>query len=230
VIGALSERISVPVRLLHPTPGLEGELAALVEPVSIGVHSVRRSGARPGDTVLVLGGGPIGLATTLAAADLGCRVIVADRVPSRLERAILAGASAVINSTTDDLPGVIGTLTDDEGPGVVIDATGSATLIRTAVEVVAHAGVVVVVGISSDELSIPVALLSRKELSLMGSRNSVGDFDEAIRLVRRHAQTVRSWITHRVGLDELPDAIAFAREHPELVEKMIVQITPALTL
>jgi L-gulonate 5-dehydrogenase len=225
--GALSERISVPVHLLHATSDLDPELAALAEPVSIGLHAVRRSAARAGDTVLVLGGGPIGLAATLAASDRGCRVVVADRVPARLQRATEAGASIVVDSERADLAAVMAEVTDGDGPGVVVDATGAATLIRTAVDIVAHAGTVVVVGISADDLVLPVALLSRKELSLLGSRNSAGDFAAAIDLVRRHARVVRSWITHRVALDEVPTAIAFARSHPELVEKMIVRVGAA---
>ena len=228
VAGALTEKIAVPVELLHPAGDLDSELAALVEPVSIGLHALRRANVDAGDTVLVLGGGPIGLAATLAAWDAGCRVIVADRVPARLARALEAGAIAVIDSDSDDFASAVMELTGGEGPAAVIDATGAPRLIRTAVEVVANAGTVVVVGISSDDLSVPVALLTRKELSLVGSRNSTNEFGDALELVRRHAAVVKSWITHRVELDEVPVAIAFARDHPELVEKMIVRVEHSL--
>jgi L-gulonate 5-dehydrogenase len=222
--GALSERIAVPRHLLHPTPELEDELAALVEPVSVGLHAFRRSGADRRDTVLVLGGGPIGLSVTLAAADAGCRVIVADRVPSRLEHALAAGAAIVVDSEHEDITQLVLDATQGDGPGAVIDATGAASLISTAVDVVAHAGTVVVVGISTDNLTVPVALLSRKELSLIGARNSVGDFADAVALVRRNAAVVRSWITHRITLDEVPTAIEFAAAHPEVVEKIVVRV------
>ncbi len=172
IAGALTERIAVPVGLLYPAGDLDAELAALVEPISIGLHALRRSGAGAGDTVLVLGGGPIGLAATLAARDAGCRVIAADRVAARLLRSLEAGAVAVIDSARDDLVVAVQDLTGGDGPTAVIDATGSPHLIRTAVDVVAHGGTVVVVGISTEEVSVPVALLTRKELSLVGSRNS----------------------------------------------------------
>lgn len=223
--GALSERVAVPRSLLYPVLDLDDELAALVEPVSIGLHAFRRSGVAGSETVLVLGGGPIGLSATLAATDAGCRVILADRVPSRLERAVTAGASMVVDSEREDLVATVLAATGGEGPGAVIDATGAAVLIAAAVDIVANAGTVVVVGISPDRLSVPVALLSRKELSLIGARNSVGDFGDAVELVRRNAAVVRSWITHRIGLDDLPDAIDFARTHPDVVEKVVVHVS-----
>jgi L-gulonate 5-dehydrogenase len=223
--GGLAERMAAPVQALHPVGELDAGLAAMVEPVSIGLQAVHRGGIRAGDDVLVLGGGPIGLTAVLAASAAGARVIAADRVASRLERATAAGAAATVLSSEVDLMPEVRRLTGGDGPTTVIDATGAASLIRTAVDVVAHAGTVVVVGISREVVEVPVADLTRKELTLTGSRNSVDRFPEAIGMVRAHADAIRSWVTHRVDLAEAPEAIAFAIDHPELVEKMHVRVS-----
>lgn len=224
VPGALAETIAVSGESLYPVHDLDAELTALVEPVSIGLQAVRRAGPVAGSTILVLGGGPIGLAATLAATDAGARVIVADRLPARLSSAVTAGASHVINSSTSDLRAEIRALTAEQGPAVVIDATGAPELIRTAIDVVAHSGTVVVVGISDREVSVPVIEFTRKEITIRGSRNNAHLFPQAISLVERHQQAVRSWITHRVALEDVPDVIEYAIVHPELVEKILVRV------
>ena len=223
--GGLTELLVVKVSSLYPVGSLDQGLAAMVEPVSIGLQAVRRGNVGSADTVLVLGGGPIGLATTLAAADVGARVIVADRIAPRLDRARVAGADTVILSSESDVVSEVSRATDGEGPTVVIDATGAAALIRTAVDVVAHAGTVVVVGISQESVEIPVALFTRKELTLAGSRNNAHRFPDSIDLVQRRADAIRGWVTHRVELDEVPEVMEFAIEHPELVEKIQVRVS-----
>jgi L-gulonate 5-dehydrogenase len=223
--GGLAELLAVPASLLHVVGDLDAALAAMVEPVSIGLQAVARGRVGPGDDVLVLGGGPIGLASILAASATGARVIAADRIAARLERARAAGAAHTILSTEVDLAGEAGRLTRGDGPHVVIDATGAPALIRCAVDVVANSGTVVVVGISTEFVQLPVADLTRKELTLAGSRNSAHRFPEAIELVRSRADVIRSWLTHRVELEEAPEAIEFAVRHPELVEKMQVRVS-----
>lgn len=227
VPGALADTIAVRADSLYPVPHLDAELGALVEPVSIGLQAVRRAWPVADSTVLVLGAGPIGLAATLAATDAGAHVIVADRIPARLSAAIKAGAAEVINSSATDLRDAIRDLTAGEGPAVVIDATGAPKLIRTAIDVVAHSGTVIVVGISDREVSVPVIEFTRKELTIRGSRNNAHLFPQAISLIGRHQATVRSWITHRVVLEDVPSVIAYAISHPELVEKVLVRVAAA---
>lgn len=223
--GGLAELLAAPASSLYPVGDLDPELAAMVEPVSIGLQAVGRGRVGPDDDVLVLGGGPIGLAATLAASATGARVIAADRIEARLQRARSAGAAVTILSTACDLATEVRGATDGDGPTVVIDATGAPELIRTAVDVVASGGTVVVVGISLELVQLPVVELTRKELTLAGSRNSSHRFPEAIELVRGRADVIRGWLTHRVELDETPEAIEFAVRHPELVEKMQVRVS-----
>ena len=224
VPGALTERIAVRADALYEANGLDPELGALVEPISIGLHAVVRGAVTADDSVVVFGAGPIGQAILLAAADRGARVLVVDRLPARLELARRLGAAAVVDATRDAPPDAIAQWTGGDGAGVVFEATGVPAVIRTAVDVVASAGRIVIVGLSTQEVSLPVVEFTRKELTILGSRNNAGIFGEAVDLVRRHQEQVRALITHRFTLDQAPQAIAFALEHPAEAEKVIIRV------
>jgi L-gulonate 5-dehydrogenase len=225
--GGLAEEFIVDPARIHPVGDLDPELAALVEPMSIGLQAVTRGRIGHGDHVLVLGAGPVGLAATIAAADTGARVVVADRISSRLDLAQRLGAERVILTPDQDLEHEAMRLFGEDGAPFIIDATGAPSLIRAAFDLVANAGTIVIVGISDDDVSIPVLTFTRKEVSVFGSRNSMGLFPEAIELVRRNRDRIRQLVTHRVPLDELPQQIVFAIEHPDQVEKMLVRVREA---
>jgi L-gulonate 5-dehydrogenase len=222
VPGGLAERLAVPVSALYPVGDLDPELAALCEPVSIGVQAVARSRIGRGDALVVLGAGPIGQSVVLSAKDRGARVLVADRVASRLDIALQLGADAVVDTSANDLAAETARFADDVA--AIVDATGVPELIRLAVDVVAPSGVIVIVGISHHEVSIPVIEFSRKELDILGSRNNSGVFGEAVDLVIRTQDRVRALITHTYPLEEVPEAIRFAIDHPEEVEKVIIEV------
>jgi L-gulonate 5-dehydrogenase len=97
-------------------------------------------------------------------------------------------------------------------------------LVRAAVDLVAPSGTVVVVGISTEEVALPVALFTRKEINLLGSRNNNGLFGSAVDLVQRNEELVASWITHRFPFAEAPDAVRFAMTHASEAEKVLVVV------
>jgi L-gulonate 5-dehydrogenase len=222
VPGGLADHVSVPVGQLVPAGGLPAGIAVLTEPVAVGLHAVNRGATASGDDVVVTGAGPIGLAATLAAVDRGARVLVADRIAGRLAAAEKAGAARVVDTTTEDLAAAVAAFTGGAGPAVVIEATGAPPLVRLAVDVVAHSGTVVAVGISTAEVGLRVSDLSRKELTLLGSRNSAGEFPAAVDLIARRADTVAGWVTHTFGLREVPEAIAFAVANPHRAGKVVI--------
>lgn len=220
--GGLRERLTVPVARLHQLGDLPWRSAILVEPITIGLQCIVRADVQLGDDVLVIGAGPIGLAAALAAVDRGARVIVADRIADRLRRAERLGASAVVDTTTHDLAREVHSLTGGDGPAVVVEATGVPALINLGLEVVAHTGKVVIVGISDQSVAVPVGLFSRKEVDVLGSRNSNGLFPEAIALAGRHAERVAEMVTHTFPLERAPEAIDFASNNPAEVEKVVI--------
>ncbi len=222
--GALAEEIVVDAARVHSAGDLDAELTALVEPVSIGLQAVVRADVRAGDLVVILGAGPIGITATIAAADRGARVVVVDRLPSRLALARQMGAFETVDTTSQDLAAEVQRLSDGDGAGVVIEATGAPAMVRAALQLVAHAGTVVIVGISTQDVSLPIVDFTRKEMTILGSRNNTGLFPESVELVRRHRDRIRALITHRVPMADLQPMVEFAIANPGDVEKVLVRV------
>jgi L-gulonate 5-dehydrogenase len=224
VPGGLAELYAVKTENLYAAGGLDRELTALVEPISIGLHAVVRGQVTGDDHVVVFGAGPIGQAILLATTDRGARVLVVDRIPARLDLARTLGAERVVDVNQEAAADVIAAWTGSEGASIVFDATGVPAVIRSAVDLVASSGRIVIVGLSEQEVSIPVIEFTRKELNVLGSRNNAGVFADAVDLVRRNRDRVRQLITHRFPLECVPEAIAFALEHPTEAEKVMILV------
>lgn len=227
VDGALADRIAVRASSCHLVDGLDAELTALVEPISIGLQAVARSGIAPGDRALVFGAGPIGLAIVLGATDLGAEVLVVDRLSSRLELASAFGAVQVVDSSKVDIATAVHDWTEGEGPVVVFEATGVPLLIRAAADLVAASGTVVIVGLSEEEVSLPILDFTRKELTIVGSRNNAGLFGAAIELVGRRKAVVAGLISHRFPFERAAEAMTLALDHPADVGKVLIQVNEA---
>lgn len=231
--GGFAEEIVVGDQQVHPVGDLDAELAALVEPMSIALQSVERASVAAGDRVLVLGAGPIGILVALAAADRGATTIVADRHPRRLAIAQRLGAGHTIDvrheglDRLDRLAEEVHRLTAGDGADVVIEATGASEMLRAAFDLVAHAGTIVVVGISAEELTVPVLEFSRKEVTVVGSRNNTGLFPQAIELTRRHRHLLPELITHRIPMAELQSTLELATTDRSRVGKVLVQVGSA---
>ena len=223
--GAFAEMIAVKSRALFPAIGLDAELTALVEPISIGMQVVTRGMVTGKDMVVVYGAGVIGQAALVCARDRGARVLVVDKLASRLELATALGAEVVAQAGRDDVPRAIKEWTNGEGPAVAIDATGAPSAIRAAIDAVAPSGRVVIVGISNQEVSIPVIEFSRKELTILGSRNNTGVFGEALDLVQRLNDKLRVLVTHRYPIEQAQEAMTFALDRPQDSEKVLLQIS-----
>ena len=223
--GAFAEYLTVPVTHLFPVGSLDAELTALIEPLSIGMQMITRGQVGPGDTVAIFGAGPIGQAAMIASIDRGARCLVMDRLPSRLELARTLGAERV--ALAADGADAVMDWTNGDGASVVMDATGAPAVIRTAVDVVAYAGRIVIAGISLEEVSLPVSLFTRKELTILGCRNNAGVFGQAVDIVQRRGEAMRPMVSHRFPFAEAPAAIAFAHDHPAEANKVLLRMTPA---
>lgn len=225
VPGALEEKLLVPAACLFAVGDLAADLTTFVEPVSIALQGLNRVGFDDGEQVLVLGAGPIGQAVLLAVRDRGGRAMVTDVLPNRVAAARHNGAEVAIAG--DDLTMVAETAaawTDDEGPGLVVDATGIAEVVRTAVAAVASSGRVLLLGRSQRDVPLPLSTLINKELSLIASRNSARVFGEAVNVVRRRREEVERLITHTYRLEDVAGAIDFAIAHPDEVIKAVVHV------
>ncbi|WP_231445231.1 zinc-dependent alcohol dehydrogenase [Brevibacterium zhoupengii] len=228
--GGFAEYLSVSVDKLHRLPdGLPTELGPVAEPAAISLEAVTRGRAEAGDTVLVLGAGPIGLLSTLALHDLGATVVTADTNPDRVEMATSMGSdhTLLINPgqpfPSRELSEMIGEEAPD-GPDLVIEATGLPASLENALRAVAPAGRVVQVGISAHPTSFPLNLVPFKEIDLLGSRNSQGLMPEALKLISRHVDTVRSLITHRFDVTDLDSAFRTLGDRTQRVGKVLIDM------
>jgi threonine dehydrogenase-like Zn-dependent dehydrogenase len=221
--GGLAQRLVVHPDLLHATGPLAPSLSALVEPLAIGVMAVSHAVIEPGDQVLVTGAGPIGLMVLLAALDKGARVLVADRLPARLALARDLGAEVTVDVTDTNVLDVCREWTSGDGVAVAVEATGVGTVGAQAVAAVRLAGQVVVVGLSDDDIAVPVRALMQRGVRLVGSR--AGLFPEAVDLIRRRPDEVGSLVSHRFPLNEAGAAFAQALDHPETTMKVLVDVS-----
>ena len=200
--GGLRPLFTVPARKLHPSPRLTPAQNALVETLAIGCHAVDRSAARAGETVLVIGAGPIGLSVVEFAKLAGARVIVMDVAESRLafvrEKMGVADTILASGDATDEA--AVAALTAGRRADVVVDATGNAASMARCLAFAAFGGRVVYVGITQADLVFPHApVMHRRELTLLASRNALSrDFARIIGLIEEGRIDTRPWITHRI--------------------------------
>ena len=200
--GGLRPLFTVPARKLHRSPALAHEQNALVETLAIGCHAIDRGAPTASETVLVIGAGPIGLSVVEFAKLSGARVIVIDRVASRLAfvRERMGIADTLLATGTASDVDAVRELTDGRFCEVVVDATGSNASMGQSLAYAAFGGRVVFVGITQAEVSFPHApVMHRRELSILASRNALSrDFARIIALIEAGRIDTAPWITHRI--------------------------------
>ncbi len=224
VDGGLQERLTMPATQVFPIAEDHPEVAALTEPVSIAVRAVHRARIEAGEPVVVLGAGPIGQATAIAALDRGARVLLVDRLENRLEMGRAAGAETVAWTDHDAVVGLARVGAGDGGPPVAVAAPAAPAAIRAAVDMAVSAGRVVIVGMGPDEVPLRVGSFTEKELDVLGTSICNRDeFAAAVALVERHRDRLAPLVTHEFPLDRAPEALVFAMENPTDVMKVVIR-------
>ncbi len=211
--GGHREQFVVPAAKLHVSRQLTFDQLALVETLGIGAHAVDRAQLSPGETVAVIGTGPIGLSVIQFALAAGARVIALDLNDQRLafcrERLGLADADLINTATTPDVAGRLAELTAGDLPTAVFDATGNPGSMAASFNFPAHGGRLIFVGLFPGEVTFNDPNFHRRELTLMGSRNArPEDFGRIIALIEAGTVDTTPWITHRAALTEVPDQFA----------------------
>ncbi len=205
--GGLTERMILPARKLHPANRLAPEQCALVETLAIGCHAVNRGNPQPGEHVLVIGAGPIGLSVIEFARLSGARTIVMDLSASRLDfvRQRLGIGDTIQAKGDGSEIEALRQMTNGTMAQVVIDATGSHQSMGAALQYCGFTGRLVYVGITQAEVSFPHApVMHRREITILASRNALPpDFTRIINLIETGRIDTRPWITHQAGFDEL---------------------------
>ena len=205
--GGMAEYLQIPARLLIKGEGLTYDELALVEPLAIGAHGVRSADVQPGEFVLVIGAGPIGLGIMEFARIAKGKVIAMDVNANRLEfcRDKL-GVEHIINASNNDIIEQISKITNGDMPTVVIDATGNLTAVNGGFQYLAHGARYILVGLQKGNISFSHPEFHKREATLMSSRNATReDFEHVIASMKKGLVQPANYITHRCGFDQVKD-------------------------
>jgi (R,R)-butanediol dehydrogenase/meso-butanediol dehydrogenase/diacetyl reductase len=207
--GAFQTSWTVPAFTLHRLPdGVDLRLAALVEPLAVACHDVRRGELAAGETAVVIGGGPIGLLVALVARAEGALVLLSEVNPARLDLARELGFDA-LDPTAADLPAHVRGLTDDAGADVVFEVSGSAAGALAMTELACVRGRIVVVAIYPEPQPVRLFDFFWKELQLRGARvYEPADYERAIGLLAAGVLPLERLITRIEPLERLPSLFA----------------------
>ncbi len=218
--GGLAEFLVAPAENVYPVPpSLDARVAALAEPMAVVVHALHRGNFQPGQRVLVLGAGSVGLLAAAAARRLGAGdVLVTARHPHQRERALALGASRVLGDTEATLAALDGIGREAPIDLVVETVGGGADTVRSAAAAVRPGGTVSVVGMFLGALTLDPLPLLLKELTLAwsycyGEDPAHGtDFAEAVDILAAAREALTPLITHTVPLDEAARGFALAAD------------------
>ena len=221
--GGMRPLFTLPARKLHVSQTLSFEQLALVETLAIGCHAVARSGLSADDSCLIIGAGPIGLATLEFVRLTGAKCIVLDKSQQRLEfvRRVMRVEHTL--EPSDQIDRELRERCDGHLPDVVIDATGSSQSMSAAFGLVAPGGRLVFVGLTADEVHFRHPTFHRPEGTLHCSRNALpSDFTRIIGLIEKGQIDTGPWITHRTLLAELPGVFpSYLRPETGAVKAMV---------
>jgi 2-desacetyl-2-hydroxyethyl bacteriochlorophyllide A dehydrogenase len=221
--GALAEYFAVPGFCIHKIPeSLPFSLAALAEPFSIGFHAASRGAVSNTDQVVIIGSGTIGLTIMAAAKAAGAQTLVSDIMDFRLGIAEKMGADVVVNSQKESLIERVMEWTHGFGASVVIEAVGLPATIESTVGLVADAGRIVIAGVTKEKFALRGVDMTKKELTVCGSRNNLGKFGNAIAFIVSNPEAAWNLITHTYPFDETPAAFKIADEKPGETCKVMI--------
>jgi 2-desacetyl-2-hydroxyethyl bacteriochlorophyllide A dehydrogenase len=222
--GAFAEFVSVPEHFVHSAEGLSLDQAAMLEFLAIGAHAARRGDVAPGDRVLVVGTGPIGMAALIFSRLRGAEVVALDSRKERIAfcREQLGAAAGVQLGDGDEAE--LARLTGGDYFDVVFDATGNASAMERGFRFVAHGGRYVFVSIVKDEITFSDPEFHKRETTLLGSRNAtMEDFRAVIEAMKAGRIPHEALNTHRIALSDVPRKFARLLEPGEQVIKAIVE-------
>ncbi|UCH61819.1 MAG: zinc-binding alcohol dehydrogenase family protein [Fidelibacterota bacterium] len=223
--GALTSSIAVPWSKVFSSCELHLTELALAEPMAVGYHATNRGRVVPGDRVLVLGCGTIGMGATSAAVFKGATVMAVDVNEAKLELVRKFGVEATINAATDEIEEKVVDLTGGDGADVVIEAVGHPDTIRWAVEAASYTGRVVHIGYFKKELpGYDINQIVVKELDVTGSRNALNVFPEVIRMLEQGQLPFQELISARYPFSQAPEAFKAWDADPGKFTKILIDM------
>jgi 2-desacetyl-2-hydroxyethyl bacteriochlorophyllide A dehydrogenase len=223
--GGLQQRLEVPASTVFGVGDLDPDCTAFVEPASIAVHALARGRLEPGEQAVVFGAGPIGLATTLAAAAAGARVTTVDPLVGRRDLAKRLGAERVTWASGQALRAEVTEWAGGDGPPLVVETSGDIAVLPQAVDLTSAAGRVVVVGMSSGTVPVRPGVFPEKEIDVIGSSCATAeDFRAAINLVKANRASLAEIFSHHFPLTRAAEAFEFAMNQSPDAIKIVVTV------
>lgn len=227
VQGCYEEYIAFPENMCFKLPdNVSTKEGALIEPLSVGFHAANQGNVQVGDTVVILGGGCIGLVTLLSCKAHGAgQIILADIVDARLEKAKELGATHVINSKEVDIKEEIARLTEGRGVDIVFETAGSPVTIAQTPFLVCKGGTIVLVGISAqEEINYNFAQIMDKEATIKSVFRYRNIYPKAIAAVASGAIDVNNIVTHEFDLEHIQEAFEEAVNNKTDLVKAVIKM------
>ena len=202
--GAFAEYIAVPQHIVYPIPDpLPFEHAAMIEALSIAVHAVGLRPVKLGETAVVVGSGMIGLLVIQSLRLAGCmRVFAVDIDDAKLKLAVQLGAEEGLNPKTCDVPSSLRERTGGRGADISFEVVGATDPLSTALASVRKGGALILVGNFSPKVELPLQSVVAREIKVLGSCASAGEYPACIDLLARGAIQVEPFISARAPLSQ----------------------------
>lgn len=223
--GAYQEYIVLPERIVHKVDNhLAWHEAVLVEPFTIGAQANWRGDVRAGDIVFIMGAGPIGLCVLQVAKIKGAICIISDLSDDKLAYAQTLGADYVINPLRNNVNSEIDRITGGIGPNVTVDAVCTVKTLEQAVEITSVAGRIVVLGFNDSPSSIAQLSITKKEITIAGSRLQSDKFPEVIEWINSGKIKTDSYVSHRFAMEDIHQAIELIETNPNEIRKVVLEV------
>ncbi len=225
VDGAFVQYIAHREDFLFAIPDrLSYEEAALNEPFSVGIHAAKRAGVKPGQTVAIMGMGPVGLMAVVAAKAFGAKqIVVADLEPIRLEAALRLGATHAVNIRDADPVQAVREATGGIGADVAFETAGNPKALQSALYAVRRGGKLAIVGLPpQDEIPLNIPWIADNELDIFGVFRYANTYPQGISFLSSDIADVRSLITDRYPLEQTKEAMERARTNKSGSLKVVV--------
>lgn len=225
--GCNCEYFALDPKYLHHVPqDLSDEMTALVEPLAVGVGSIKRSRMFKGGNVVVVGAGTIGNFVAQAAKGLGAgKVMVTDVNQAKLDYALECGIDFAVNTSGFSLKEAIIQTFGKQKADVIVDCVAIPAVFKTILEAARPNSEIILTGNYKAPVELEVPVIQRQEISLIGHMMYVReDFEDAIRLLAEGKITISKTVSQVYPFDRYPEALQFADEHPLDVMKMIIKM------
>ena len=222
--GGFAEFVCAPEANIHKFhKDFDESFLGLVEPFTIGVEINRRGQITKGDKVLIMGSGPIGIAAMQVAKRNGAEVIMTDLVKERLDKALSMGADEVVLVSEENLEERLLKFTDGEGLPVIVDPVCIPSSFEQSVQLACPAGRIVVLGLKNVPSQITMADITKKELTIAGSRLNNNCFDEVIAGFEDGTLHPEQLMTKSYNYKDIMEALTMITEHPQDVLKLVLK-------